>query len=226
MLVESLTKDKQEKIISHLRLLIQFNKKVNLTRIDSEEDGLLLHVEDSLAALDLLRASPEGRYADLGSGGGFPGIPLAIASERPTTLVESVKKKATILELMTEELGVSEQIEVYPDRAENLAKEQNEVFSVITARALSSMSSILELASPLLHVGGWLICFKSNRMDKELEDAQKVCKTLGFNCMETIYFNLADSEIERSLVLFIKEKQADVALPRKAGLAQKRPYLA
>ena len=90
----------------HLELVIEANKTTNITRISSWEDGMVLHVQDSLLGLDALNACPEGRYADIGTGAGYPGIPLAIETSRPTLLVDSVQKKVQILDGFIEELGL------------------------------------------------------------------------------------------------------------------------
>ena len=90
----------------HLELVIEANKTTNITRISSWEDGMVLHVQDSLLGLDALNACPEGRYADIGTGAGYPGIPLAIETGRPTLLVDSVQKKVQILDGFIEELGL------------------------------------------------------------------------------------------------------------------------
>ena len=107
--IETLTPDQQSLIERHLSLVIEANKTTNLTRIDNMDEAMLLHVEDSLAGLEELEQAPSGDYADIGTGAGYPGIPLAIASGRKTTLVDARQKKIKILEGIIKELGLAEQ---------------------------------------------------------------------------------------------------------------------
>ena len=164
-----LSPQQEEALRKHLHMVIEANKRTNITRIDTWEQGWLLHVEDSLAGVPEVSAAPAGKLADLGSGAGFPGIPLAITTDRPITLVESVGKKTTLLEGFVKELELQDKVQVFSGRAEQLAQLQPEGFSVITARALSSLPSLMELASPLLCQGGHLVCYKSSDIDSELD---------------------------------------------------------
>ena len=101
MVFESLPVEKQNLIMKHLELVIEVNKSINLTRIDTKEDAMILHIEDSLEGIDEINASPDGLYGDLGSGAGYPGIPLAVATGRKTVLIDSRQKKMkTLLSLM------------------------------------------------------------------------------------------------------------------------------
>ena len=143
----------QDLLEKHLKLVIEANKTINITRISSWEDGMLLHVKDSLLGLDALNACPEGRYADIGTGAGYPGIPLAIETGRDTLLVDSVSKKVRILDTFIDELGLNN-VSTYAGRIEDLGKEQRGQFAAVSARALSRLSVLLELASPLLMRGG------------------------------------------------------------------------
>ena len=142
-----------ELIDRYLDLILEANKTTNLTRIDSKEKAQLLHVEDSLVALPEINEAPEGLYGDLGTGGGFPGVPVAIMTGREAVLVDSVKKKVAIVDKAVESLGLSDQISTFSGRIEDLACERPRQFSVLTARALSQLPSLLELASPLLKEG-------------------------------------------------------------------------
>ena len=153
----------------HLELVIEANKTTNLTRIDSIDEAMTLHVEDSLSGLPEMNAAIEGLYGDLGSGAGYPGIPLAIATGRKTLLIDARQKKMNILASIIQELELGDQIDVYAGRAELLAKTRSGEFSVLTARALSKLSVLLELASPLLRKSGSLICYKSHIDDEELK---------------------------------------------------------
>ena len=223
-MIEALNSEQQFLIHRHLDLMMKANETTNLTSITHHHDALVLHVEDSLSALPEISSAPEGRYADIGSGGGFPGIPLAIASGRTTTLIESVKRKADLLSQFVTHLGLNPLIQVYNNRAEELARTDPASFAVITARAVSQLNSLLELASPLLFQGGMLICFKSRVDEKELRSAYSCQEKLGIQILSIREFELPENYGKRSLIVCMKISDPLVALPRRNGMAQKRPY--
>jgi len=214
----------QRKLLDeHLRLVLEFNDKLNLTRITDWDQAQLLHVEDSLAGLGYLQAAPEGLYTDMGSGGGFPGISLAITSQRQTTLIESVKKKAAALEQMVAQLGLAGQVEVSSLRVEELASERPGAYAVVTARALSALPSLLELASPLLKPQGVLICYKGAPEPAEVDQAAAIASQTGLALEQEVHYTLSDESTPRSLYIYRKISEPTVKLPRRIGLAQKRP---
>lgn len=204
----------------HLELVIEANKTTNITRISSWEDGMVLHVQDSLLGLDALNACPEGRYADIGTGAGYPGIPLAIETGRPTLLVDSVQKKVQILDGFIEELGL-DNVSTYAGRIEDLGREQAGQFAAISARALSKLSVLLELSSPLLKMGGRLICFKALVEQDELDHARVVGKQVGVELVDDQTYELDD--YSRRILCYEKIAKPKLKLPRRTGLAQKKP---
>lgn len=218
---EQLDASKKSLIDRHLELVIEANKTTNLTRIDSVDEAMTLHVEDSLSGLPEINDAISGLYGDLGSGAGYPGIPLAIATGRNTLLIDARQKKMNILTSIIKELGLENQIDVYAGRAELLAKTRSGEFSVLTARALSKLSVLLELASPLLKKNGSLICYKSHIDDEELKDVLRVQELVGMKLISDRSFNL--EEYERRIITFKKVGKAKVRLPRQEGLAQKQP---
>lgn len=220
----TITPSQKKLIEKHLDLVFLANQKTNITRIDSRDEAELLHIEDSLIGLpECIEALP-GRYADLGSGAGYPGIPLAIVTGRETTLVESVKKKADILTQMVHELSLESNIHVYSGRAEELAIEQPGAFSLITARALTALPSLLELASPLLMNHGLLVSYKAGDIENELSWALSIQDKLGMRMRENRHKVLSDGITARHILVFEKVSDSQVNLPRRPGMAQKRPY--
>ena len=219
---ETLDTSKQQLIEEHLRLAIEANRRVNLTRIDSFEEGKILHIEDSLSGLKYLDEAPDGLYGDIGSGGGFPGLTLAIATGRKTVLIDSRKKKMDEMEKIIQTIGLSDQVETYAGRAELLARKQTESFAVMTARALSQLSVILELASPLLEQDGVLICYKAQLQEAELADARRVQPLVGMNLEKDEGF-LLNGEYQRRILTFRKQGKPRIKLPRLEGQAQKHP---
>jgi len=213
----------QELMGQYLDLILEANKTTNLTRITSRDEALVLHIEDSLVGLEEVSEAPEGLYGDLGSGGGFPGVPLALATGRETVLVDSVKKKMVIVQQAVNQLGLGRQITTCSDRIEDLALDRPGSFSVLTARALSRLVALLELSSPLLVKGGRLVCYKAQLSDDEMQEARAVEDLLGMRLVSQRETMLSDGETRRTIVVFEKVGKAKLKLPRRIGAAQKTP---
>ena len=207
----------------YLDSILEANKVTNLTRITDGEQARLLHIEDSLVGLPEVNEAPTGLYGDLGSGGGFPGVPLALATGRKTLLVDSVKKKMAIVQSALDDLSLSEQISTSSERIEDLPLEYKEKFAVLTARALSKLVSLIELASPLLKNGGRLVCYKAQLSSEELEEALAVQDLVGMKMISQREICLSDGETMRTIVVFEKVGKSRIKLPRRIGLAQKQP---
>ena len=207
----------------YLASILEANKVTNLTRITDGEQARLLHIEDSLVGLPEVNEAPDGLYGDLGSGGGFPGVPLALATGRTTLLVDSVKKKMAIVQSALDDLSLSEQISTSSERIEDLPLEYKEKFAVLTARALSKLVSLIELASPLLKKSGRLVCYKAQLSSEELEEALAVQDLVGMKMISQREICLSDGETTRTIVVFEKIGKPRIKLPRRIGLAQKQP---
>lgn len=207
----------------YLDSILEANKVTNLTRITDGEQARLLHIEDSLVGLPEVNEAPTGLYGDLGSGGGFPGVPLALATGRKTLLVDSVKKKMAIVQSALDDLSLSEQISTSSERIEDLPLEYKEKFAVLTARALSKLVSLIELASPLLKNSGRLVCYKAQLSSEELEEALAVQDLVGMKMISQREICLSDGETTRTIVVFEKIGKSRIKLPRRIGLAQKQP---
>ena len=218
------TSEQRKLLDSHLELVIKENKTTNLTRIIDWDSAQILHVEDSLVGLPEINKAQNGRYLDMGTGAGFPGIPVAIMTGRETVLADSVGKKTKALDRIILELELSSYVSTFNGHIEDVALHSPQSFSVITARALSSLSSLLELASPLLIKEGLLICYKSQEITDELAHAIDVSEKLGFKFLSQRNTTLSDGATDRSIIVFQKYKNASVKLPRRVGMAQKKPY--
>ncbi len=215
----------QQKLLDlHLKLVIEENKKTNLTRIDTWESGQILHVEDSLVGLPEAQGAPSGSYLDMGTGAGFPGIPLAIMTGRTTVLADSVGKKTKALDYFIEQLGLEDKVSTYNGRVEELALDHPEGFALVTARALSNLASLMELASPLLCLDGLLVCYKAQEGHHELEHAFAIQDKLGLEFVSARDVHLSDGKTNRVLIVFKKIHEPMVPLPRRVGIAQKKPY--
>ena len=212
-----------ELIEKYLDSILEVNKLINLTRITDLYQARVLHVEDSLSALEDINAAPEGLYGDLGSGGGFPGVPLGIATGRQTVLIDSVGKKMKAVENVLIKLSLSPQISTHIGRIEDYSQEKKNQFSVLTARALTQLPSLIELASPLLAIGGRLICYKAQIDEDEIARAVSIENKVGMKLLYRRNFILSDNETYREILVFEKTKKPKMVLPRRVGLAQKNP---
>ncbi len=171
----------------HLRLLLAWNRAINLTAIRTAEAAVPGHVLDSLAAVPLLRAAGVSSLLDIGSGGGYPGIPLAIAlPARRALLVESVGKKARFLATAVDALGLRGRAAVAATRAETLAADPHhrERWPAVTARAVAPLPELVELAFPLLVPGGILVAWKRSELTSELAAAAIAVEAMGRGTIE------------------------------------------
>ncbi|HEY3317692.1 MAG TPA: 16S rRNA (guanine(527)-N(7))-methyltransferase RsmG [Coriobacteriia bacterium] len=208
-------------LVLHAGMMLATNAIHNLTRITDEEDVALLHVADSLTALPYLVAAPEGSFADIGSGAGYPGIPLALLSARHAVLVESRAKKAAFLQEAVDVLGID--AEVRMSRAEELAESQAGAFGAVTARALATLPSLVELAAPLLVVGGTLIALKGEPGAEEYASGDAVARIVGLKRTSTDPVTIPGVDLQRTIVCYRRERESRIALPRRPGMAQKKP---
>jgi len=210
-------------LLDHLAFLIEANSRTNLTAIRSTEEGLVLHLEDSLTATPELDAAPEGALVDLGSGSGYPGIPLATITGRLTTLVEARQKKAQFLKDAIARIGMEGFIEVETQRIETFTLAKKETYSVVTARALSELPVLLELASPLLKPGGWLIAYKGIPGEQEIQRGDKVASLVGMTPRSSRTLVLSDKTSKRTILVYEKTALPLLSLPRRDGTPQKKP---
>ena len=202
--------------------LIEANRSVNLTRITALEDFLARHLLDSLTLVPLI--PPNSLLADIGSGAGFPAIPLAIA--RPdiqVTAVESVGKKCTFIEDAAKQLGLSG-FTVRNQRSEALGQDPQTRahFDVVTARAVSALPVLLELCLPLVKVGGQFLAMKGMSYEPELEASQNALKLLGASLKAVKTFEHPSLNGSR-LLIFEKDKATPAQYPRATGLPAKHP---
>lgn len=209
--------------VAHLEWVLRTNRAINLTAVTEFETALRLHVLDSLVALPLVDQAPDGLLVDLGSGGGFPGVPLALATGRSALLVDSVAKKLRAVDGFLKDYGLSGQIGTYKGRSEELAAEQPGQAAVVTARAVADLPVLVELAAPLLGQSGALIALKGRLGAEELQRAADTADIVGLSSPETRSLVLPGGTDERVLVKFTRESDATIPLPRRVGLAAKRP---
>lgn len=207
-----------ELLARHGEIVREANQTMNLTRITDAESMVRLHIADSLAFLPHV-GIPAGLLIDIGSGSGYPGIPLAIMGHT-VSLCESVKKKSAFLETATRELGLT--VEVCPLRAEELATMMPGVASCVVFRAVSGLASLVELASPLLAPRGRMIALKGPIGDSERSAGLKAARLCGMVHEAEAGYSLPGGEA-RTVVTFRREGRSQVKLPRRPGMAQRHP---
>lgn len=214
------------KLLHHLFLLQEKNKQINLTRIVAVDEALSLHILDSLLFLFCLKSkelSESDLYIDLGTGGGYPGIPLSIMLPCKALLVDSVAKKARAVDEFINSLGLSGRVSTSSLRAEELAKELPSSGCLITARAVAGLSTLIEYASPLLKQGGWFIASKGRIEDDELFHASRAARLCGMRSVSRETFDLPFEQGHREIFVYEKIEEPKMILPRKVGMAKHNP---
>jgi 16S rRNA (guanine527-N7)-methyltransferase len=207
----------------HIELVLEANQRVNLTRVTEPLAAVRLHTADSLSALEDVEAAPSGKLLDLGSGAGFPGVPLAVCTDRQSVLLDSVAKKIRELAIIVAKLGISGHATPIAGRAEAFARVEPGGFSVVTARAVSELPALVELACPLLSEDGWLICLKGSPSPDEMRRADRVATLVGMVLEYQRSFDLPEQVGHRTVLCYRKVASSSVALPRREGLAQHSP---
>ena len=212
-----------DQLLNHVNLLLEKNTHINLTAVRDFEAAVDLHVKDSLSIIRTVNHSKLGAYLDIGTGGGFPGVPIGIVTDRKGVLLDSTKKKVDAVQEFLDALGLSPRVKAEAARAEDYARKHAGEFAVVTARAVSSLPSIIELAAPFLSKGGRLILMKGQPEAEEVERGAKVAKMLGLKHVETQEFVIGENQATRTILIYEKTGKSSVKLPRRVGLAQHQP---
>ena len=207
--------------------LFVWNKKFNLTRILDYSDVQALHFFDSLTIVRALNSEllKNGQFLDIGSGAGFPGIPLKIMYPGiKLTLIEATKKKAAFLNHIVQTLGL-ELVNVYSERSEILAHDPSlrSNFDVVLARGVAPLRTLVELTVPFCKVGGLVVVHKGRDAKGEILDASNAIQRLGSKILECIPTNIEQGTPSKCLVVIGKDEPTDGAYPRRVGIPRKRP---
>lgn len=211
--------------LKYYEILVEWNSFMNLTGITEFEEVITKHFLDSLAVVKVCDPASAGSVIDIGTGAGFPGLPLKIAFPHlEVVLLDSLNKRIKFLNEVILQLGL-DGIRTIHGRAEDFARDQNyrESFNLCVSRAVANLSSLSEYCLPYTALGGRFISYKSGKIDKELAEAEKAIRVLGGETENVVKFNLADTDMERSFVVIEKKRHTPKAYPRKAGLPGKEP---
>jgi 16S rRNA (guanine527-N7)-methyltransferase len=219
------TEGQLEKLAIHLLLVIEKNKHFNLTRITGVEDGAYLHVADSLLLCAALDAAPRGPFADIGTGAGFPGVPLAIASGRKGLLVDSVGKKVAAVNEFLQALDMSARVTAVQARAEEVGRERRGQYAAVVARAVAQTGVLVEYATPLLRKGGRLVVAKARPGKEELDAAERTARICGLKLVSRETYELPGGRGHREVLSYERVGNSSVKLPRATGMAQHHPLV-
>ena len=206
-------------------MLVEKNKVMNLTAITEYDEVVLKHFIDSIVIYKRISEDNVESIMDVGTGAGFPGIPLKILfPEIRLTLLDSRNKRILFLNEVIHNLGL-ENIECIHGRAEDIGHlpEYREQYDLTVSRAVANLSSLSEYCIPFVRVGGKFISYKSGNIDDELNDAKTAIHLLGSGIEDVEKYTLPDSDMQRSIVVIRKEKKLSNKYPRKAGMPAKQP---
>lgn len=220
----NLLEEQQNQFYQYMQLLLEWNEKMNLTAITEPQEILTKHFIDSISVVPYIKEGD--KILDIGTGAGFPGIPLKIVlPQNSFTLLDSLNKRIHFLQEVVEQLKL-ENIEAVHGRAEEFCKEdRREGYHIVVSRAVAKLNVLLEYMLPFTKVGGKCICMKALEIEEELEDAKKAIEILGGTIEKVEEITLEDTDITRKLVIVKKIKETPKKYPRKAGTPSKEPII-
>lgn len=219
----SLLKEQYGQFYAYMELLIEWNEKMNLTAITEPKEIILKHFVDSLTIAKYVKEDKS--IIDMGTGAGFPGIPIKIyRKDVKVVLADSLNKRIKFLDEVIDKLKL-ENVETIHCRAEELgkSKQYREKFDYATSRAVANLSILSEYLMPFVKLNGKCIFMKTIEVEEELEKAKKAIKTLGGKIEKVDKFEIPESDLGRSIIIVKKEKITPSKFPRKPGTPAKEP---
>ena len=221
----SLTEQQSEQLYEYYRLLVEWNSFMNLTGITEFSEVVQKHFVDSLSIVKVKNMNDVDNLIDVGTGAGFPGLPLKIVFPHlKVTLLDSLNKRIDFLNAVIEKTGLTG-IETIHGRAEDFAKPglKREIYDLCVSRAVANLATLSEYCLPYVKIGGEFIPYKSGEVAEELQDAKSAVFLLGGKVESCENFDLPGSDIHRSLVRIKKVGGCPKKYPRKAGMPSKVP---
>ena len=210
-----------DQFYNYMQLLLEWNQKINLTAITEPEEVILKHFIDSITIIPYIENSE--RILDIGTGAGFPGIPLKILLEnKKFTLLDSLNKRINFLQIVINNLEL-DKIQAVHGRAEDFIKDKRETYDIATSRAVAKLNILLEYMLPFVKTGGKCICMKSIEIEEEIKEAENAIKLLGGEIKKIDNIILPNSDIKRKIIVIKKVKATPNKYPRKAGIPAKDP---
>lgn len=222
-----LTDIQMDQFMKYYELLVEWNSFMNLTGITEFEEVMKKHFIDSLSLIKAVDLNESLSVIDVGTGAGFPGLPLKIAFPNlKVTLLDSLAKRIKFLDEVILQLGLTD-IETIHGRAEDFAKPDKirEKFDISVSRAVANMTTLSEYCLPFVKEGGRFVSYKSEKLVEELQTASNAISILGGQVETQVEFTLPDSDIYRNLFVIKKVKKTPGKYPRKAGLPAKEPLI-
>lgn len=207
----------------YMNTLLEWNKNVNLTAITDVREIIEKHFIDSLTVLKYIKSGD--KVIDVGTGAGFPGIPLAIFKKDSSfTLLDSLNKRINFLDVVKEEINLNN-VENLHGRAEDYGKniKYREMYDVAVSRAVAPLNILLELLIPFVKISGMCVCMKGPNVSEEMKDIENICGLLGAKYIETKNIKLIDGKLDRNIVIIKKVANTEAKYPRKAGIPAKQP---
>ena len=222
---KSLTESQEKKFIRYYELLLEWNARMNLTAITDFDEVVCKHFLDSLLLFHMPEAMLSGTVIDIGTGAGFPGLPLAIMCPGlQITLLDSLQKRIGFLDACVQELGLSG-VRTIHGRAEEAARQTDlrEQFDMAVSRAVAALPVLCEYCLPFVKPGGQFAAYKSQKAEDEIREAARAIQILGGREITHTGMQLPGTDAERTIILIRKEKPTPRAYPRKAGTPGKKP---
>ena len=215
--------EQTEKFYKYMMFLQEWNEKINLTAITDEKEIILKHFIDSLTVLKYIHEND--KIIDVGTGAGFPGIPIAIMMPNvKITLLDSLNKRINFLNEVIRKLDLKN-VQTIHSRSEDCGKDisKREKYDIAIARAVANLTTLSEYLLPFVKIGGKMICMKGSNVEEELNNAEFAIKEFGGEITLKDEFCLPDSDIKRNIIIAKKIQYTPKKYPRKAGLPSKEP---
>ncbi len=225
-LEEKYGEERTSMLVEYMDMILEKNQYINLTAVRDRDEALQKHIADSLSCDFMEEYEAAENVIDIGTGAGFPGVPLAIVSpDKKFTLVDSLNKRLRIIDELTGELGIKNVTTVH-GRAEDVgkSKEHREQYDICVSRAVASLDVLCEWCLPLVKKGGYFVAYKGENVSRETEDAANAIKLLGGKIAEIRKVQTEEESISGHVLVMIKKvKNTPSKYPRQAGQARKNP---